>query len=242
MTLAKKIFIFFLFGIAGGIFGSQILWPYLLKHFFNVPAYSLPETIVVFQKKDTKEIEKVKDLLRSEKEKTIQEIIPALVPIKVQNPDKKSVIIAGFIISSDGFILLPQNYLGSDSKIFAIINEKIYKPMIVKKDPALNLAILKIDETNLKTMPFISEEKNISLGKEVFLFSFNDKMELFFQTEEIAFYEPKTKEVRLKSLFKNNPSFVVFDQEGNFLGLGISDSEGNIILPSFQKIKEFIGF
>lgn len=242
MRFVTKILIIFIFSLIGGIFGAQVIWPYILRNFFHITSYPSTETIIVFQEKNIKQIQKVKELLEAENEKNIEEIKLSIVPVKVQTISKKNIILTGFIISSDGFIIVPDyNNILEGAKIFININEKVYKPIIVKKDLATNLALLKIEETNLKTMPIFSQDKNIFVGKEVFIFFFNEKSELIFQKEEIAFFNPLTSEIRVKSLLKNNPSLAIFDSEGNFLTITSSDLEGNISFFLPQKIKEFVG-
>ena len=233
----KIIFLSFLFSLVGGIFGSQILWPYLLKISLK-PDYSyLSEPLIIFQNKKINE-KNIKKILEDQKRRTIEEIKPFLVFIGNKELGKKNFNLAGLIISSDGFILTRANGLPAENNLVVASEEKIISSKIIKIDYTSNLALLKIEERNLKTPSFSSRE--IFLGQDLFIFTLREGAELLFQKGFVS--SLKGEKIGINTIFKNNPSLFLFDTDGNFLAIASSDKEGNISLIPAEKIKDFLGF
>jgi len=232
-----KVFLFsFFLGIIGGIFGSQVLWPYLLQKIFKIN-YFYQEPLIIFKTKKIEE-KKIKNILEEQKKEILRDIQSSFVKINIQKTPQKSLWLPGLIVSSDGFILMPTNFIKIEGKIFVYFNERIYEPQVIKIDYEKKIALLKIEEKNLKTPSFYFD--HLFLGDDLFIFSLDDKNEFLFLQSFISFID-ETKIV-IKTPFKNSSSFFAFNTDGNFLGVGFVDNEGNISFLSSKIIKEFLNF
>jgi len=94
-----------------------------------------------------------------------QTVIP-----KVNNSPEKTKVGggSGFVISSDGFILTCSHVVDDpDASYTAIVDpEHKYPCKVLAKDPLIDVAVLKIDETGLPCLP-MGDSSKIQLGEEV---------------------------------------------------------------------------
>jgi len=229
-----KIIFIFIIGMVGGIFADQIFWPYFVERplFYQ---YRLEKTpIYVTERKEiriqentalTEAIEKVKNSV-----------------IGVQSKSKTGKILegSGLILTSDGLILtlsdlVPQNY---EIKIF--FGGKEFIPKVLQRKN--NLALLKIEEKNLKTISFADFEK-IKLGERVFLLGvvFENNLQKMLVNEGII----KTFDQNLIQTNivedKNLQGSSLFNIEGQLMGLNQIDKEGKILAISIKTIRESFG-
>src|SRR5437867_2751708 len=74
---------------------------------------------------------------------------------------------SGFIVSQDGLILTNQHVISDDEEFFVTLtDEKKFSAKVLAKDPAGDLAIIKIEAENLPVAP-LGTAKNLKLGEEV---------------------------------------------------------------------------
>lgn len=74
---------------------------------------------------------------------------------------------SGVIISSDGYIVTNNHVVDeADELTVTLSNNKTYKGRVVGKDPSSDLAVVKIDETNLPAMSFANSD-DVRLGQWV---------------------------------------------------------------------------
>jgi len=236
MKTLLKILGVFILGIFGGIFADQILWPYFIEKplFYQYRLEQSP--VYVTEKKEVTITENIALQNAIEKvEKTI---------IGVQTKTKTGKILAGsgLILTSDGLVvtlaeLVPQ---GGNSSFF--VDGEIASFQILKRDLKENLALIKIEKTNLSTVAFANLEK-LKLGERVFLVGVAQPPSGGWVVNEgivKSFAEDKIETNISEN--KNLAGSPLFDIEGNFLGLNEINSDGKVISIPVSKIKSFAGF
>ena len=240
MKTLLKILGVFILGIFGGIFADQILWPYFIEKplFYQYRLEQSP--VYVTEKKEVTITENIALQNAIEKvEKTI---------IGVQTKTKTGKILAGsgLILTSDGLIvtladLVPQ---GGNSSFF--VDGETASFQILKRDLKENLALIKIEKTNLPTVGFANFEK-LKLGERVFLVG------VIFKNQKTTLPGYVVNEGIVKSFDENSIETNIFEKNnltgsplfdivGNILGLNIIDKEGKVSAIPIPKIKSFAGF
>jgi len=230
-----KIIGLFIIGIGGGIFADQILWPYFVERplFYQ---YRLEQTPVFVTERKEVTIQENTAL-----KEAIEKVEKTVIGVRSEMPLGKFTEGSGLILTSDGLVvtlaeLVPQ---GSDFSFF--VNGKQSSFQILKRKD--NLALIKLEETNLPTVSFANLDK-LKLGERVFLVAtifekaepskiVNEGIVKSFGSDFI-----KTNMFE-KYLIAGSP---LFNIEGEALGLNTIDLEGKVIAIPISKIKEFAGF
>ena len=233
-----KILVIFIVGMIGGIFADQIFWPYFVERplFYQYRLEQSP--IYVTEQKEITVQENI--ALRN----TIQRVEKAVVGVRTKTKTGKILEGSGLIISSDGLVVTLADLVPSGSDINFFWEGKSVSFQILKRDLDENLALIKIEETNLATTGFADLEK-IKLGERVFLLGIIFEKE---GTPEKVVNEGivKTFDSNLiqTNIIEDSPlsGSPLFNIEGNALGLNIIDREGKVTAIPISKIKSFIGF
>lgn len=231
-----KIVVIFVFGIAGGIFADQILWPYFVERpfFYKYRLEQAPINVT-----EVKKITVTKNV-------ALQEIIGRVknVTVGVRTKTRKGQILegSGLIVTSDGLMitlakLLPQ---GSDFSFFVDGERPAFQ--ILKRDLKNDLALVKLDETNLSTAAF-GEPDKMKLGERAFLLGVIFKkggIQKIVNEGIIKYYTQSSIYTNIfeESALAGSP---LFDIKGNILGLSQIDSEGNVVAIPVSRIREFVG-
>jgi serine protease Do len=67
---------------------------------------------------------------------------------------------SGFIVTGDGYILTNNHVVeGADRLTIALTDHRTFKGTVVGRDPTTDVAVIKIDGTNLPTVPFGEDER-----------------------------------------------------------------------------------
>ena len=235
-TLFKILGIFIL-GIFGGIFADQILWPYFIERplFYQYRLEQSP--VYLTEKKETIIQENV--ALKN----AIEKVEKTVIGVKTKTKTGRVLEGSGLIVTSDGLIVTLADLVPQGSTFSFFVEGKAVSFQILKRDLKENLALIKIEKTNLPTVSFADFEK-LKLGERIFLVG------VIFEKEEIknmvdegivkSFDENKIEtNIFEKETISGSP---LFDIEGNVLGLNQIDSEGKIISIPVPKIKTFTGF
>jgi len=227
-----KILAIFIIGIVGGIFADQILWPYFIERplFYQ---YNLEQTPV--------NVTEVKEIHIQENvalENAIEKAEKVVVGVKTETKTGKILEGSGLILTADGLIvtlaeLVPQ---GSDFNFFVDGEEASFQ--ILKRDSENNLALIKLDKTNLSTLSFADLEK-LKLGERVFLVGVtpqgvaaNEGIVTNFDEDLIG------TNIFEKATLAGSP---LFDIEARILGLNTVDKEGRIAAIPISVIRTFSG-
>jgi S1-C subfamily serine protease len=174
-------------------------------------------------------------------EKAIEKVKDSIIFVQSKSKTGKILEGSGIVLTSDGLILtlsdlVPQNY---QTKIF--LNNNEFVPKVLQRKN--NLALLKIEEKNLKTISFADFEK-IKLGERVFLIGEifeNQTPKKVVNEGIIKTFDEKIIQTNI-SESKNLRGSPLFDIEGQLIGLNTIDKEGKILAISIKEIRQFIGF
>lgn len=229
-----KILFFFLLGIGGGIFGSQILWPLLVEKplFLKYKLDSNP--IYVTEKKEVYIQENI--ALQT----AIEKVEKTVVFIRTKTKTGKFLEGCGLILTSDGLIITLAELFPTNSSPILFIENEITPFQILKKDQNENLILLKVEKKNLKTTGFAVLEK-LKLGERIFLVGkvSNNKAIITTVNEGIIKnFDGEKIETNIKEE-QNLIGSPLFNIEGNLIGLAIIDKEGRVFSIPVKKIKNF---
>ena len=148
---------------------------------------------------------------------------------------------SGLVLTSDGLMvtladLLPRNATYS----FWVDNEKVgYE--ILKRDLINNLALVKIEKTDLPIVGF-AETENLKKGQPVFLIGtvFSGEKEVKMVNQGLIRYlDPGFIRTNMSDSLKGS---VLFDFETNVLGINNIGWDGEVITIPVSKIQEFAEF
>jgi S1-C subfamily serine protease len=231
----SKILFFFVLGIFGGIFGSQILWPYFVERPLLIQYRLEQNPIQVTQRIETKIQENIA------LQEAIEKVKKTVVGIKTETKKGKILEGSGFILTSDGLVVtLAELVPEGSSSIF--LEGEINPFQILKKDSKENLALLKIEKRSLSTTGFSDLEK-LRLGQRVFLLGAINLPNGGLVVNEGIVRSFSQDSIETNIFEKNNLlGSPLFDIEGNILGLNEIDKEGRVITIPILKIKSFAGF
>ena len=235
-----KIIAIFLLGIFGGIFADQILWPYFVERplFYQYRLEQSPVYVTEIKEITIQENVALKNAI----EKVEKVVIGAKTVTKSQEVLEGS----GLIVTADGLLVTLAELVPQGSNFSFFIEGQPANFQILKRDLKENLALVKIEKTNLPTVSFADLEK-LKLGERVFLVG------VIFESQKItrpgrvvnegivkSFSQDFIKtNIFEKNILKGSP---LFNIEGEVLGINEIDSEGNIIAIPISKIKSFAGF
>ena len=227
----------FVVSIFGGLFAQQIIWPLLLQNSFFAQ-YKQSEAPIYVTESSEFFIQENTAL-----EKAIEQVERSVVGIRTITKNDNVLEGSGLIVTSDGLAvtlaeLVP---LGSDLSVY--IDGVLVSAQVLKRDLEENLALIKIDKSNLGTLSFAEADK-IKLGKRVFLLGIifdNGDIGRVVNEGSIRFLSEDLIETNMfdgQSLL----SSPLFDIEGSFLGLNFLNLEGRVVTLHIGKIKTFTGF
>ena len=232
-----KIIGVFILGIFGGIFADQILWPYFVERplFYQ---YRLEQSPVYLTERKEITIQENMALRNA-----IEKVEKTVIGVKAETQAKKIIEGSGLIITSDGLVVTLAELVPQGSNFSFFVDGQSVHFQILKRDLKENLALVKIEKSNLPIVSFANLEK-LKLGERVFLVG------VIFEKEELSkivnegiiksFGEDFIKTNIFENyLLKGSP---LFNIEGEVLGLNTIDKEGKVIAIPISKIKTFAGF
>ena len=230
-----KIIVVFIIGMVGGIFADQIFWPYFVERplFYQ---YRLEKTPIYVTER--KEIFIQENIALTE---AIERVERSIVGIRSKSKAGKIFEGSGIILTSDGLVLTLSDLVPLDWEIEMFLDGRKIIPKVLQRKN--NLALLKIEEKNLKTISFADFEK-IKLGERVFLLGvvFENNLQKMLVNEGII----KTFDQNLIQTNivedKNLQGSSLFNIEGQLMGLNQIDKEGKVFAISIKIIRESFGF
>lgn len=236
-----KIIIVFIFGIAGGIFADQILWPYFIERplFYE---YRLEQRPVYLT--ETKEIIIQENVALQE---AIGKVEKAVIAVRTETKTGKVLQGSGLIVTSDGLLITLADIVPQGATFSFWVDGKRPTFQILKRDIKNNLALVKIEETNLSTVGF-ADFGAIKQGQRVFLVGSipPDPRKTF--TSQIIVNQGIIRNfssdlVQTNIIEQENlQGSPLFDIEGNVVGLNSVSKQGQIIAIPIPKIKAFLNF
>jgi len=235
-----KIIAIFILGTVGGIFADQILWPYFVERplFYQYKLENPP--VYVTERKEITIQENVAII------NAIEKVEKVVMGVRTETKAGKILEGSGLIVTADGLLITLAELVPQGSNFSFFIEGQSVNFQILKRDLKENLALVKVEKTNLPTVSFADLEK-LKLGERVFLVG------VIFDTQKItppgrivnegivkSFDQDFIKtNIFEKNILKGSP---LFDIEGKVLGLNTIDLEGKVTAISISKIKSFAGF
>jgi len=232
-----KILAIFVVGIFGGIFGSQILWPYFVERPLFLEYRLEQRPIYLTEKKETRIQENVA------LQEAIEKVKSSVSGIQTKTKKGKILEGSGLILTTDGLILTLAELVPEDSTSTVFLENENVSTQVLKRDIKQNLALLKIERGKLPTVSFGDFEK-MKLGQRVFLVGivFLEKKPQKIVNEGIlSYFDQNLIETNIFEK-ENLIGSSLFNIEGNFLGLNFLDEDGKIVSIPAKKIREFAGF
>ncbi|MBZ9569824.1 trypsin-like peptidase domain-containing protein [Patescibacteria group bacterium] len=230
-----KIIAVFIIGTVGGIFADQILWPYFIERplFYQ---YRLEQSPVYVTERKEIIIQENVALINA-----IEKVEKVVVGIRSKTKAGNVLEGSGLIVTSDGLIVTLADLVPPGWEIDLFFDGKKIVPKVLQRKN--DLALLKVEETNLPTAGFADFEK-IKLGERVFLLGVIFEKEVpqrIINEGIIKTFNEKTLRTNIfeKKILEGSP---LFNIKAQVLGLNQIDKEGKITAISIKKIREFIGF
>ncbi len=228
---------FFAVGMMGGIFATQVLWPYFVERpFFEKYGLSQPPVYVT----------EIKEVILQENtalENAIEKVQNTVIGVTSKTQDGKILEGSGLVITSDGLIVTLSELVPKGSVFYFYVGGKEVSYQILKRDVKLNLALIKVEKNNLPTAGFADMDK-IKLGERIFLigtvFASSTPESIVDEgiIKKIDTNYIKTNIVKTEGLSGS----VLFDIGGSVVGLNELDNKGEVITIPVSKIKTFAGF
>lgn len=232
-----KILAVFILGVGGGIFADQILWPYFIERplFYQYRLEQAPVYVT--------EIKEVVIQENTALKNAVEKVEKAVAGIRTKTKGGKVYESSGLIATSDGLVVALSDLVPANSIYSVFINGEQLAGQVLKRDLKDNLVLVKVDKKNLSTAGF-GDLGRIKLGERVFLVGTifeKDKTRKFVNEGAIRIFDENTIETNIAEK-KSGASSVLFDIEGNVLGINFIDSEGRVKAVPVPKVRNFLGF
>jgi len=231
-----QFFLLFIIGITGGIFADQILWPYLVERpLFQ--EYRLEQSPVYVTER--KEITITENIAL---ENAIEKVENTIIGIRTKTSTGLILEGSGLILTSDGLVVTLANLIPQGSTFSFFVEGELTSFQILKRDLKENLALVKIEKTNLPNRSFANFEK-IKLGQRVFLLGIIFKEDVLQKVANEGIIRTFNQDLIETNILENGAlqGSPLFDIEGNILGLNQIDKTGQVLTIPITKIKQFTG-
>ena len=233
----------FVFGVGGGIFADQILWPYFIERplFYQ---YRLDKSPIYMTEK--KEVTIQENTAISD---AVDKAGKAVIGVKVKT--KNGVILegSGLILTSDGLVVTTADLLPKGAEFYFFIDGEWPAFQVLKTDVKRNLALVKVEKANLTTAGFADFEKT-RLGQSIFLLGrdfVSADQEKFFGSPSLIIDEGIVRSLN-QNLIQTNLSgkgnmqgSPVFTVAGEVLGLISVNQAGQVSVIPVPQIRAFTG-
>ena len=232
-----KILAIFIIGMVGGIFANQIFWPYFIERplFYQYRLEQSP--VYVTERKEVYIQENV--VLKN----AIEKVEKVVVGVRTETKAGKILEGSGLILTADGLVITLAELVPSGSTFNFFVEGESVSFQILKRDSKENLALIKLEKTNLPTVGFANLEK-LKLGERVFLVG------IIFNKQKIASPGFVVNEGIIKNFDENKietnifeketiSGSPLFDIEGKVLGMNMIDKEGKVIAIPISQIRAF---
>ena len=232
----SKILFLFIFGIAGGIFADQILWPYFVeKPLFS--EYRLEQTPIYVT--EIKQITVTENIALQD---AIERVENTIIGVSTQTIDGIILQGSGLIVTSDGLFVTLNDLVPRGSVFSFFVDEELVDFQILKRDAEENLALVKVEKSNLPTLGFADFEK-IKLGQRVFLMGIVFEKAGLKKTVNQGIIKSFDDNLIKTNIFEENvlTGSPLFDIHANIVGLNQVNKDGRVVSIPVSKIKEFIG-
>jgi len=238
--IRKKILelvVLFVIGIVGGIFADQIFWPYFIeKPLFN--EYRLEKNPIYVTEK-----EEITILENEALEERIGQLENVIVGVKTITESGKILEGSGLIVTSDGLFVVLNDLIPKGSNFGFYIYGKRVDYQILKRDSKENLALVRVEGSNLPTVNFASFSK-LKIGKRVFLIGTIFEKNAVKKVVNVGIVKHFNTNVIQTNIIESEKlaGSSLFDIEGNMWGINEISDSGQVNAIPISKIRSFIGF
>ncbi|MDP3093146.1 MAG: serine protease [bacterium] len=227
----------FVFGIAGGIFADQILWPYFIERplFYQ---YRLDQPSVYVTERKEVIIQENTAL-----EEAVDKVSKTVVGVKTKLKNGGILEGSGIVITNDGLVVTLAELVPQGEVFSFFLEGKSYAFQVLKRDLKENLALIKLEVDYSTTIGF-ADSGELKLGERVFAISYRfgkDGSQMIVNEGIIKAISADKIETNIleESAFNGSP---VFNIEGEIIGLAELGLEGNVQAIPISVIKSFTGF
>ena len=237
----SKFLIILIIGGIGGVVADQFFLPYLA----TIPTFSKIE-FIHRTSNGTTIINPTEKIIITENvaiEEAINKISTCLVPVYAYKDKELISQGTGLIVTSDGLIITAADLvpIGVD-RYMIFYNGYSVTVEIVKVDLDNNLALLKIEETNLPVVSFV-DSNNLQLGERIILAGAElnkEKLNYFVNLGIIRSIDGEDMKINIvqEDGLANGGSLI--NIKGEVIGLSLVNKDGFIKIISVDIIKEFI--
>lgn len=228
-------------GVAGGIFGSQILWPLLAERplFYQYRLEQAPTYVTERQEIVVQENTALGDAL--------ERVRKAVVGVRAVTGAGRVTMGSGLILTSDGFMVTLHELVPRGAAVSFFVDGEETPYEILKRDAERNLVLVKLQKSGLSSFGFASREE-VKLGLRVFLAAVvvGEKGSGFRPL--VLANEGVVRSIRddalettmvEESLVRGSPLFTI---DGKVAGLNTVDKSGRVIAIPSTVIRQFTGF
>lgn len=227
----------FLLGAAGGIWSQAFLLPSLAAN----PVFLNWQFVEDWNAK-TQIISPVEQIfVREDKaiERIVEEIKGTVVAVKSAGAQAGS----GFVYTSDGLIVTLSSLVPAGWKVTVYSEDRDpLQAQVLKRDPVYNLALIKVEDTGLKTSGFVGNG-GVKLAQRVVLLA-----KIVTAEKSITFMNlgviKKVEESFLTTSIveqENVDGAPLFDIEGRVAGLADANLQGNVFGIPSSVLRVFLG-
>jgi len=237
-----NIILILLIGGLGGVLADKFFLPYLSTvGFFSKIGF-------IRQAGDgTTIINPTEEIIITENtalEQAIDKISPCLTVVRAYQGKQLISQGTGFIVTSDGLVITAGNLILARASQYQIYrNGRSLNAQLFKQDLEENLALFRIDESNLPVVSLVDLE-DVRLGQRVILIGAELLETGLNKFVNLGIIRSINKDVLKINLTEENPlanGSPLVNIKGEVIGLNLIDQKGLIKTIPAGKIKEFIG-
>lgn len=227
-----------------GAFGALLFNVFVLPYLLTNPYFERFQFVKDF--KSGKIIVNPKEEIRIQENVALEEAIlrasRSIVAIQGTGSGGALYSGSGLIVTTDGLVLTLASLTPASSSFNVFLNGEKVNFKVQKKDSKNNLALIKIEKSNLPTVGF-SDFNKIKLGQRVFFTgALTTKSGSFLANEGIIRnFDQNIIETNISEKSVVNGSSL-FNIAGELVGLSYLESDGTVSAVPVNKIKEFLGF
>ncbi len=232
-----KIVAVFVFGVSGGIFADQILWPYFIEKplFYEYRLEQRPIEVVQEKEIVIQENEALQQI--------VSEVEKSLVAVESINSLGSELQGSGVVVTADGLVVTLAELIPAEGSLSFSVENREPKYQVLKRDFDKNLALIKLEKDNLVPVKF-AEFGSLRFGQRVFFIAniVSEKGHEKLVNEGIIknYGEEVLKtNIQEEESVKGSP---LFNIKGGLVGLVLFDGKGGLKAISIKEIKEFTGF
>ena len=224
----------FVLGAAGGIWAQAFLLPYLA----SLPAFQNVKFIQEWNARTVlvQPISRISVAEPAALEKTVEKSEKAVVLVQSSTSRKGS----GLIVTSDGLILTRASLVPSGFGVSVLFDQdqETVPAQVLKRDAANNLALLKVEKTNLPTAGFVKEGE-LKPGMKLVLLARTDAGTTINEGVVRSVAGGLIQSTMTETA--SSTGAAIFTVEGRVAGIAAIASSGSVTVIPASSLRSFLG-